>query len=78
MRKTTKAWKMANACKTAIVTGASQGTRAGIVEAFPKRSSSVVASSRSIIFARAGKARLPDEARVNAPVDPQEVIFVSL
>jgi NAD(P)-dependent dehydrogenase (short-subunit alcohol dehydrogenase family) len=40
---------MVNAHKTAIVTGASQGIGAGLVEAFLKRGYSVVANSRSIM-----------------------------
>jgi NAD(P)-dependent dehydrogenase (short-subunit alcohol dehydrogenase family) len=40
---------MANAQKTAIVTGASQGIGAGLVEAFLKRGYNVVANSRNII-----------------------------
>ena len=39
---------MANTQKTAIVTGASQGIGAGLVEAFLKRGYSVVANSRTI------------------------------
>src|SRR5438094_31907 len=39
---------MANTRKTAIVTGASQGIGAGLVEAFLKRGYSVVANSRNI------------------------------
>jgi NAD(P)-dependent dehydrogenase (short-subunit alcohol dehydrogenase family) len=39
---------MANMQKTAIVTGASQGIGAALVEAFLKRGYSVVANSRSI------------------------------
>jgi NAD(P)-dependent dehydrogenase (short-subunit alcohol dehydrogenase family) len=39
---------MANTQKTAIVTGASQGIGAGLVEAFLKRGFNVVANSRSI------------------------------
>src|SRR5258705_3367254 len=39
---------MANTAKTAIVTGASQGIGAGLVEAFLKRGYSVVANSRNI------------------------------
>jgi NAD(P)-dependent dehydrogenase (short-subunit alcohol dehydrogenase family) len=39
---------MANAQKTAIVTGASQGIGAGLVEAFLKRGYNVVANSRNI------------------------------
>src|ERR1700751_1590922 len=40
--------KMASTQKTAIVTGASQGIGAGLVEAFLKRGYSVVANSRNI------------------------------
>ena len=39
---------MANSTKTAIVTGASQGIGAGLVEAYLKRGYSVVANSRNI------------------------------
>ena len=39
---------MANTQKTAIVTGASQGIGAGLVEAFLKRGYNVVANSRNI------------------------------
>src|SRR5262245_2117481 len=39
---------MADAAKTAIVTGASRGIGAGLVEAFLKRGYSVVANSRNI------------------------------
>src|SRR6267154_1175380 len=39
---------MANAAKTAIVTGASRGIGAGLVEAFLKRGYNVVANSRNI------------------------------
>src|SRR5258708_19274286 len=39
---------MANAQKTAIVTGASQGIGAGLVDAFLKRGYNVVANSRNI------------------------------
>src|ERR1700747_720052 len=39
---------MANTVKTAIVTGASRGIGAGLVEAFLKRDYSVVANSRNI------------------------------
>src|SRR2546429_2236856 len=39
---------MANAAKTAIVTGASRGIGAGLVEAFQKRGYNVVANSRNI------------------------------
>jgi NAD(P)-dependent dehydrogenase (short-subunit alcohol dehydrogenase family) len=42
------ALQMANTAKTAIVTGASQGIGAGLVEAFLKRGYSVVANSRHI------------------------------
>jgi NAD(P)-dependent dehydrogenase (short-subunit alcohol dehydrogenase family) len=44
---------MANAAKTAIVTGASRGIGAGLVEAFLKRGYSVVANSRNITTANA-------------------------
>src|SRR5258707_3376036 len=43
---------MVNTAKTAIVTGASQGIGAGLVEAFLKRGYSVVAHSRLITKAR--------------------------
>jgi NAD(P)-dependent dehydrogenase (short-subunit alcohol dehydrogenase family) len=39
---------MANTQKTAIVTGASQGIGAGLVEAFLKRGYNMVANSRNI------------------------------
>src|SRR6266481_394035 len=39
---------MGNAAKTAIVTGASRGIGAGLVEAFVKRGYNVVANSRNI------------------------------
>jgi NAD(P)-dependent dehydrogenase (short-subunit alcohol dehydrogenase family) len=39
---------MANAAKTAIVTGASRGIGAGLVDAFLKRGYNVVANSRNI------------------------------
>jgi len=39
---------MSNAAKTAIVTGASRGIGAGLVEAFLKRGYNVVANSRNI------------------------------
>ena len=39
---------MTNAIKTAIVTGASQGIGAGLVEAFLQRGYTVVANSRNI------------------------------
>src|SRR6201984_2060711 len=39
---------MANTTKTAIVTGASRGIGAGLVEAFLKRGYNVVANSRNI------------------------------
>jgi NAD(P)-dependent dehydrogenase (short-subunit alcohol dehydrogenase family) len=44
---------MANAAKTAIVTGSSRGIGAGLVEAFLKRGYSVVANSRNITTANA-------------------------
>src|SRR5437867_5223758 len=55
---------MANTAKTAIVTGASQGIGAGLVEAFLKRGYSVVANSRNITkanpFAAAANVALVD------------------
>ena len=55
---------MANAAKTAIVTGASRGIGAGLVEAFLKRGYSVVANSRNITkanpFAVAANVALVD------------------
>src|SRR2546423_11037887 len=55
---------MANTTKTAIVTGASQGIGAGLVEEFLKRGYSVVANSRNITkanpFAAASNHALVD------------------
>jgi NAD(P)-dependent dehydrogenase (short-subunit alcohol dehydrogenase family) len=55
---------MADTAKTAIVTGASQGIGAGLVEAFLKRGYSVVANSRNITkanpFAAAANVALVD------------------
>src|SRR5262245_54631093 len=55
---------MANASKTAIVTGASRGIGAGLVEAFLKRGYNVVANSRNITkdnpFAAAANLALVD------------------
>jgi NAD(P)-dependent dehydrogenase (short-subunit alcohol dehydrogenase family) len=55
---------MANTAKTAIVTGASRGIGAGLVEAFLKRGYSVVANSRNITkanpFAPAANVALVD------------------
>jgi NAD(P)-dependent dehydrogenase (short-subunit alcohol dehydrogenase family) len=55
---------MANNTKTAIVTGASQGIGAGLVEAFLKRGYNVVANSRNITkanpFAAAANVALVD------------------
>jgi NAD(P)-dependent dehydrogenase (short-subunit alcohol dehydrogenase family) len=55
---------MANTQKTAIVTGASRGIGAGLVEAFLKRGYSVVANSRNITkanpFAAAANVALVD------------------
>src|ERR1700745_813005 len=55
---------MANAAKTAIVTGASRGIGAGLVEAFLKRGYNVVANSRNITkanpFAAAANVALVD------------------
>src|SRR6266576_748424 len=56
--------QMADTAKTAIVTGASQGIGAGLVEAFLKRGYSVVANSRNITkanpFAAAASVALVD------------------
>src|SRR5262245_22859033 len=56
--------QMANTANTAIVTGASRGTGAGLVEAFLKRGYSVVANSRHITkacpFAAAANLALVD------------------
>src|SRR5258708_14023211 len=55
---------MANTTKTAIVTGASRGIGAGLVEAFLKREYNVVANSRHITkenpFAAAANVSLVD------------------
>jgi len=56
---------MPNARKTAIVTGASQGIGAGLVDAFLKRGYSVVANSRNIyqgksVFPASGNLALVD------------------
>src|ERR1700736_1640704 len=55
---------MVNTQKTAIVTGASRGIGAGLVEAFLKRGYSVVANSRNITkgnpFAAAANVALVD------------------
>ena len=55
---------MANTSKTAIVTGASRGIGAGLVEAFLKRGYNVVANSRNITkanpFAAAANVALVD------------------
>src|SRR5215510_7615310 len=60
----TRSLQMANAAKTAIVTGASRGIGAGLVEAFLKRGYSVVANSRNITkanpFAAAANVALVD------------------
>jgi NAD(P)-dependent dehydrogenase (short-subunit alcohol dehydrogenase family) len=48
MSRTVKGIAMANTAKTAIITGASRGIGAGLVEAFLKRGYSVVANSRNI------------------------------
>src|SRR5499426_3033502 len=56
--------QMANTTKTAIVTGASRGIGAGLVEAFRKRGYNVVANSRNITkenpFAAAANVALVD------------------
>jgi len=55
---------MANTAKTAIVTGASRGIGAGLVEAYVKRGYNVVANSRNITkanpFSTAGNVALVD------------------
>ena len=55
---------MVNTRKTAIVTGASRGIGAGLVEAFLKRGYNVVANSRNITkanpFAAGAKVALVD------------------
>jgi NAD(P)-dependent dehydrogenase (short-subunit alcohol dehydrogenase family) len=55
---------MANTSKTAIITGASRGIGAGLVEAFLKRGYNVVANSRNITkenpFAGAANVALVD------------------
>src|SRR5690348_3266552 len=55
---------MANTSKTAIITGASRGIGAGLVEAFLKRGYNVVANSRNITtanpFAAAANLALVD------------------
>jgi NAD(P)-dependent dehydrogenase (short-subunit alcohol dehydrogenase family) len=55
---------MANTSKTAIITGASRGIGAGLVEAFLKRGYNVVANSRNITaanpFAAAANVALVD------------------
>jgi NAD(P)-dependent dehydrogenase (short-subunit alcohol dehydrogenase family) len=62
---------MANVQKTAIVTGASQGVGAGLVEAFLKRGYSVVANSRSITKANPFQAS-PNLALVDGDIgDPK-------
>ena len=48
MNRTVKGIAMANTAKTAIITGASRGIGAGLVEAFLKRGYNVVANSRNI------------------------------
>ena len=62
---------MANTQKTAIVTGASQGIGAGLVEAFLKRGYSVVANSRNITKANPFPAS-PNLALVDGDIgDPK-------
>ena len=62
---------MANIQKTAIVTGASQGIGAGLVEAFLKRGYSVVANSRNIAKANPFPAS-PNLALVDGDIgDPK-------
>jgi len=62
---------MANAQKTAIITGASQGIGAGLVEAFLKRGFNVVANSRNITRANPFPAS-PNLALVDGDIgDPK-------
>ncbi len=62
---------MANAQKTAIITGASQGIGAGLVEAFLKRGYNVVANSRNITRANPFPAS-PNLALVDGDIgDPK-------
>jgi NAD(P)-dependent dehydrogenase (short-subunit alcohol dehydrogenase family) len=58
---------MASTAKTAIVTGASQGIGAGIVEAFLKRGYNVVANSRHITKANPYAAS-PNRALVDGDI----------
>ena len=55
---------MANAAKTAIVTGASRGIGAGLVEAFEKRGYNVVANSRNVKGESMTAVKLEDARRV--------------
>src|ERR1700682_2541554 len=48
MNRTVKELAMANTAKTAIITGASRGIGAGLVEAFLKQGYNVVATSRTV------------------------------
>ena len=67
---------MANTTKTAIVTGASRGIGAGLVEAFLKRGYSVVANSRNITkanpFAAAANVALVN-GDIGDPARPQRL-----
>ena len=62
---------MANIQKTTIVTGASQGIGAALVEAFLKRSYSVVANSRNITKANPFPSS-PDLALVDGDIGDQK------
>ena len=68
---------MANTSKTAIVTGASRGIGAGLVEAFLKRGYSVVANSRNITkenpFAAAANVALVD-GDIGAPCTAARIV----
>src|SRR5580658_8319592 len=64
MNRTVKELAMGDTAKTAIITGASRGIGAGLVEAFLKRGYNVVANSRNITkaspFAAAANVALVD------------------
>src|SRR5258706_13073590 len=65
MNRTVKELAMGDTAKTAIITGASRGIGAGLVEAFLKRGYNVVANSRNITkanpFAGTANVALVDE-----------------
>jgi NAD(P)-dependent dehydrogenase (short-subunit alcohol dehydrogenase family) len=72
---------MANTLKTAIVTGASQGIGAGLVDAFLKRDFSVVANSRNITkakpFAASGNLALVD-GDIGDPKTAAEIVDTAI